>query len=206
MKKISLIVLSFITIICCLCACGNSSSQSTNNQPSTSNKTTASDVSENGSKSSQGDTVVVPNVVGKDVAEATKELEGLGLKVETTKSHYEKNPTTQDFYPDNYVIQQDIQQGTVMTNGSKISLTVNTNTDEWVYKVNEDKTITLISCAISRTPNNILRVPAKYDGHIVSRISADFILRQSAFSIIVSIPSGVQIEGEITTDNYEYYS
>ena len=61
MKKISLIVLSFITIICCLCACGNNSSQSTNNQPSTSNKTTASDVSKSGSKSSQNGIAVVSN-------------------------------------------------------------------------------------------------------------------------------------------------
>lgn len=206
MKKLILLLFTNITIIT-LSACGESIS---NNTTSTDNPTAQQSVttvsSENDNSITQNDTVAVPDVIGMNVDEAKAKLEGLGLIVETTKSHYEKNPTTQDFYPDNYVIQQDIQQGTVMTNGSKISLTVNTNTDEWVYKVNEDKTITLISCPISRTPNNILRVPAKYDGHIVSRISADFILRQSAFSTIVSIPSGVQIEGEITTDNYEYYS
>lgn len=61
MKKISLIVLSFITIICCFCSCGNNSSQNKDNKSSTSNKTNVSDISESGSKSSQSDTVVVPN-------------------------------------------------------------------------------------------------------------------------------------------------
>lgn len=197
--------MAFILIILAvsLMGCGGERTTTSKGNTNTSSDNSVASVQ---NTSGTSDTVVVPNVVGKDVAEATKELEGLGLTVETTKSHYEKNPTTQDFYPDNYVTQQDIQQGTVMTNGSKISLTVNTNTDEWAYKINEDKTITLTSCPISRTPNNILRVPTKYDGYVVSRISADFILRQSAFSTIVSIPSGVQIEGEITTDNYEYYS
>lgn len=61
MKKISLIALLLITIIYCLCSCGNSSSQSTNNKPSTSNKTTASDISESGSFILKNGIAVVSN-------------------------------------------------------------------------------------------------------------------------------------------------
>lgn len=71
MKKMSLIVLSFITIICCFCSCGNNSSQNKDNKSSTSNKTTASDISESGSKSSQGDTVVVPNEQPQQASESS---------------------------------------------------------------------------------------------------------------------------------------
>lgn len=61
MKKIFLPLFIIILTLCCFCSCGNNSSQNKDNKSSTSNKTNVSDISESGSKSSQGDTVVVPN-------------------------------------------------------------------------------------------------------------------------------------------------
>ena len=48
-------------MICCFCACGNNSSQSTDNKSSTSNKTTASDISESGSFILKNGIAVVSN-------------------------------------------------------------------------------------------------------------------------------------------------
>ena len=58
MRKTTCVLIT-LTLILCLSACGENSK--TVDQNSTTNKTTASDVSESGSKSAQGDTVVVPN-------------------------------------------------------------------------------------------------------------------------------------------------
>lgn len=197
MKKISLIVLSFITIICCLCACGNSSSQSTNNQPSTSNKTTASDVSESGSKSSQGDTVVVPNVVGMDKDEAVKKLEGLGLIVETGYKHLQKDQQ-RNLYLDNEVLEQSISAGTIVVPNTSISLTYNTNTEAYASEVKSDGTVNLSLLLLWRPDNDEILIPEYYDGKKVSSMSTALL-----FSIVTNeqirtrkilIPNDVIIE------------
>lgn len=60
MKKIFLPLFIIILTLCCLLsACGGNNK--TSNQNSTTNKTTASDVSESGSKSSQNGITVVSN-------------------------------------------------------------------------------------------------------------------------------------------------
>lgn len=197
MKKISLIVLSFITIICCLCACGNSSSQSTNNQPSTSNKTTASDVSESGSKSSQGDTVVVPNVVGMDKDGAVKKLEGLGLIVETGYKHLQKDQQ-RNLYLDNEVLEQSISAGTIVVPNTSISLTYNTNTEAYASEVKSDGTVNLSLLLLWRPDNDEILIPEYYDGKKVSSMSTALL-----FSIVTNeqirtrkilIPNDVIIE------------
>lgn len=70
MKKLISLSMTLILILC-LSACNSNSSQSKDNQSTSSNKTTASDVSESGSKSSQGDTVVVPNEQPQQASESS---------------------------------------------------------------------------------------------------------------------------------------
>lgn len=197
MKKISLIVLSFITIICCLCACGNSSSQSTNNQPSTSNKTTASDVSESGSKSSQGDTVVVPNVVGMDKDEAVKKLEGLGLIVETGYKHLQKDQQG-NLYLDNEVLEQSISAGAIVVPNTSISLTYNTNTEAYASEIKSDGTVNLSSLLLWRPDNDEILIPEYYDGKKVSSISTALLeiieIREQTRTRKILIPKNVAIE------------
>ena len=100
MKKIC--VLITLALILCLSACSKSKESQTQNKWGNNSSGEQSSTTQTEGAS---DTVVVPNVVGMNKDEAVKKLERLGLIVETTKSHYKKNPTTQDFYPDNYVIQ-----------------------------------------------------------------------------------------------------
>lgn len=212
MKKISLIVLSFITIICCLCACGNSSSQSTNNQPSTSNKTTASDVSESGSKSSQGDTVVVPNVVGKDVAEATKELEGLGLKYKPKFKRLQAKEFSGEniiYYDDNSVIEQSHKNGTVVVRGTEIEIVINQNISEMKYVINNDNTITFTKLGDTLYyPDRKFYIPKEYDGYKVSHVDSDmlndFLNTHTSFDFKYYIPQDVIINGSTSAEIIRY--
>lgn len=197
MKKISLIVLSFITIICCLCACGNSLSQNKDNKSSTSNKTTASDVSESGSKSSQGDTVVVPNVVGMNKDEAVKKLEGLGLIVETGYKHLQKDQQG-NLYPDDEILEQSINTGTIVAPNTSISLTYNTNTEAYASEIKSDGTVNLSSLLLWRPDNDEILIPKYYDGKKVSSISTALLeiieIREQTRTRKILIPKNVAIE------------
>ena len=212
MKKINLITLSLITIICCLCSCSTNSSQSKNDKSTSSNKTTASDVSESGSKSSQGDTIVVPNVVGMDKDEAIKKLEELGLKVETETKHLtykDNNNTSLGFYDDGYVLEQDSKTGTVMAKGSTVNLTYNSNTSQFKYKVNEDGTITLTDFSrIKKENNKSIILPKDYDGYVVSTIEAGIFERLLPYATTsnykILVPRGIIINNSSNTP-VEFY-
>lgn len=187
--------------MCCLLSACDKSNKTTN-QNSTANKTTASDVSESGSKYSQGDTVVVPNVVGMDKDEAIKKLEKLGLKVETETKHLtykDNNNTSLGFYDDGYVLEQDSKAGTVMVKGSAVKLTYNSNTSQFKYKVNEDGTITIIKWTKTflNDENNFVIIPKEYDGYKVTSIDNYFWeqcdnKKRQINNLQVKIPQGVE--------------
>ncbi len=196
MKKISLIVLSFITIICCLCACGNSSSQSTDNKPSTSNKTTASDVSESGSKSSQGDTVVVPNVVGMNKDEAVKKLEGLGLIVEVEKKYPNKDEEITKLKAGS-VVEQNPSKTTKCKKNSTIKIGALSLDSEFSYETNQDGTISIYNAYFWGKENGAYIIPKEYNGFKVTKVYIDtltmnyFLSNQS----IIKVPNEVEILG-----------
>ena len=198
MKKFLSAILVLLLALC-ISGCNN-----TNNDTNSAGKT-----NKNTQSNTETDTVVVPNVVGMDKDEAVKLLEGMGLEVELKKYHYQKDPDTQDFYPDNYVLEQDTQSGTVMTKNSKIKLTINSNTDKWNYTKNDDGTITITSISVIRTPDDITHIPAEYEGFVVSKVSANIINFEGERSkllydnkINVIIPKTVEIEGTTEYNNY----
>lgn len=211
MKKIFLPLFIITLTMCCLLSACDKSNKTTN-QNSTANKTTASDVSESGSKYSQGDTVVVPNVVGMDKDEAIKKLEKLGLKVETETKHLtykDNNNTSLGFYDDGYVLEQDSKTGTVMAKGSTVNLTYNSNTSQFKYKVNKDGTITLTDFSrIKKEDNKSIILPKDYDGYIVSTIEAGIFERLLPYAVTsnykILVPHGIIINNSSNTP-VEFY-
>ena len=197
MKKIFLPLFIIILTLCCLCSCGYNSSQNKENQTSTSNKTTASDVSESGSKSSQGDTVVVPNVVGINKDEAVKKLEGLGLIVETGYKHLQKDQQG-NLYLDNEVLEQSIRAGTIVAPNTSISLTYNTNTEAYASEIKSDGTVNLSSLLLWHPDNDEILIPEYYDGKKVSSISTALLeiieIREQTRTRKILIPKNVAIE------------
>lgn len=182
MKKTFLPLFIIILTMCCLLsACGENNK--TSNQNSTTNKTTASDVSESGSKSSQGDTVVVPNVVGMNKDEAVKKLEGLGLIVETGYKHLQKDQQG-NLCPDNEILEQSINTGTIVAPNTSISLTYNINTEAYASNIKPDGTVNLSLLLLWRPDTDEILIPEYYDGKKVSSIST---------SILISIDTNEQI-------------
>ncbi len=204
MKKTISILITALFVIG-LCSCGGNNK--TSNQNSTANKTTASDVSESGSKSSQNtDTVVVPNVVGMNVDVATKELEELGLVVESepvykayVRRHQEYiladigTVTEQEKYDNNYIILYYQEKG-----------------NRFEYTENQDNTITL-GAATSYNPNEEFIIPAFYKNKKVVALSTEcvgFLNRISEeFNIpAIKIPEGVIVQSNIECNNIIYYN
>lgn len=125
MKKFISIIIT-LALILCLSACGKNNKSTKQN--STTNKTTASDVSENGSKSSQGDTVVVPDVVG-DSSNNTTSRPSNDKTNNPNANYFEKqNKSTSESSPP-----QNIKDNSSTTNNSTINQTdqsENRNTEE----------------------------------------------------------------------------
>lgn len=206
MKKIFLPLFIIILTLCCFCSCGNNSSQNKDNKSSTSNKTNASDISESGSKSSQGDTVVVPNVVGMNKDEAVKKLEGLGLIVETGYKHLQKDQQG-NLYPDDEILEQSISAGTIVASNTSISLTYNINTEAYASNVKPDGTVNLDLLLLWRPDTDEILIPEYYDGKKVSSISTSILISIDVNEQIrtrkILIPKDVIIEDGASVEDFK---
>lgn len=209
MKKIFLPLFIIILTLCCLLsACGENNK--TSNQNSTT-KNSDSSVASVQNTSGASDTVVVPNVVGKDVAEATKELERLGLKVKNTYKILQVKEIVggeATYYDNNIVIDQSHKKGTIVVNGTEIELTVN-QWNEFIYDVNDNNTITLTGLGNSLYyPNKQLYIPKEYNGYKVYCIKSDLLNSKQADTwgnaITYLIPTDVIIDGETSVEIIRY--
>lgn len=179
-----------------LSAC-NKNNKSTNQSTSSySNKTTASNISESGSKLSQGDTVVVPDVVGKDIAEATKELEGLDLKVEVEKKYPNKDEEITKLKARS-VVEQNPSKTTKCEKNSTIKIGVLSLDSEFSYEKNQDGTISIYNAYFWGKENGKYIIPKEYNGFKVTKVYIDTLTMNYFLSnqAIIKVPNEVEILG-----------
>lgn len=209
MKKFFSIIIT-LALILCLSACGKNNKSTKQN--STTNKTTASDVSESGSKSSQGDTVVVPNVVGMNKDEAVNELEEMGLKYKLKSKRLQVKEFSGEniiYYDDDSVIEQSHKNGTVVVRGTEIEIVINQNVSEMKYIINNDNTITFTELGNTLYyPDKKFFIPKEYDGYKVSHVNSDmlndFLNTHTSFDLKFYVPQDVIINGSTTAEIIRY--
>ena len=203
MKKCLIIILS-LAIIFCFVGCSD-------NKNSNSKSSTSAVSADKTSNASDGDTVVVPNVVGMNKDEAIKKLEELGLKVEIEIEHlmHKDNNPLNDFEPDLAVVKQDIKQGVVVTKGTAIAITYNSMTDGFKYIIDEDQSITLTECYTWLPVSESVTIPKEYEGYLVKSVNSSvtdiiWTLKDNYKVNTIKIPKGVNIIGE-TRAHITYY-
>ena len=210
MKKIFLPLFIIILTLCCLLsACGKNNK--TSNQNSTT-KNSDSSVASVQNTSGASDTVAVPNVVGKDVAEATKELEGLGLKYKPKFKRLQAKEFSGEniiYYDDNSVIEQSHKNGTVVVRGTEIEIVINQNISEMKYVINNDNTITFTKLGDTLYyPDRKFYIPKEYDGYKVSHVDSDmlndFLNTHTSFDFKYYIPQDVIINGSTSAEIIRY--
>lgn len=208
MKKINILFLAFTILMFSLTGCGGERTTTSKGNTNTSSDSSVASVQ---NTSGASDTVVVPNVVGKDIAEATKELEGLGLKVKNTYKILQVKEIVggeATYYDNNIVIDQSHKKGTIVVNGTEIELTVN-QWNEFIYDVNDNNTITLTGLGNSLYyPNKQLYIPKEYNGYKVYCIKSDLLNSKQADTwgnaITYLIPTDVIIDGETSVEIIRY--
>lgn len=198
MKRILCTILVLL-IALCICGCDKPSDEEIKNKDNIDNSQSNTDSRNN----DENDTVVVPNVVGMDIDEATKVLEEAGLKVEIETEHlvHKDNDPLSDFEPDRIVIKQDTKQGIIITKGSLIEVTFNSMTDGFKYKINPDQSITLTECYTWLPINETVTIPKEYDGYLVQSVDSSvtdiiWLLKDLYKVTTIKIPTGVDIIGD----------
>lgn len=196
MKKVILLLITALLIFT-LCACGKDNSSS---NVKTGEKTV-----------SQSGTVAVPNVVGMDKNEAVKKLEELGLNVKINYKHcVTKENDDFTFLPDKSVLEQSVQPDGIIKKSAVVTLTVQTLTDKFETRENEDGTVTLVERKSNvNFSNGKCVIPKIYEDKKVSKIYAAVVNEIYLWNEIpsdkllpvktVEIPKGIEIIGKIET-------
>ena len=202
MKKISM---AFILIILAvsLMGCGGERTTTSKGNTNTSSDNSVASVQ---NTSGASDTVMVPNVVGMNKDEAVKKLEGLGLIVETGYKHLQKDQQG-NLYPDDEILEQSINAGTIVAPNTSISLTYNINTEAYASNVKSDGTVNLGLLLLWRPDTDEILIPEYYDGKKVSSISTSILISIDVNEQIrtrkVLIPKDVVIEDGASVEDFK---
>lgn len=192
-----------------LTGCGGERTTTSKDNTNTSSDSSVASVQ---NTSGASDTVVVPNVVGEDVAEATKELEGLGLKYKPKFKRLQAKEFSGEniiYYDDNSVIEQSHKNGTVVVRGTEIEIVINQNISEMKYVINNDNTITFTKLGDTLYyPDRKFYIPKEYDGYKVSHVDSDmlndFLNTHTSFDFKYYIPQDVIINGSTSAEIIRY--
>lgn len=211
MKKLFSLTLTIILTLSlfALTACGGGKADKTSSDKAIGSSASAPQSDTKGESESQPETVVVPNVVGMNVDEATKVLEDLKLSPVIEYLHYVDKSGRRYYDYDNLeedglVLKQDIPEGTICAPFSIFKMEVNSNTNPWEYTKNENGTITLNKCVHGHVEDGKITVPTKYEEYIVESVTANAIndlLNRLSPSVRIVIPTGVEILGDVKADN-----
>ena len=224
MKKLICILCAIIFTLS-LAACGNEGQPTgkTASSPKTesaANEETSSKTPESKTESaSNGETssktpgtVIVPNVIGMNKDKAIKELEVLGLNVETEIRHWGRkgNKSTGEYEDDLIIVEQDLKEGVVVIPDTTISITINSRTNRWEYTSNSDGTITLTHCMQFHLTDECLQIPKTYENKVVFGVTSQAIQEIIEDKNIIlyqkiKVPNEVNIIGEKITTDIEYY-
>lgn len=197
MKKFISIIIT-LTLCCLLSACSKNQDSQVQNKDDNNSSGNQNSISQTGSADlSNNASVTVPNVVGMNKDEAKKELEDLGLNVETGYKHLQKDQQG-NLYLDDEVLEQSISAGTIVAPNTSISLTYNTNTEAYASEIKSDGTVNLSSLLLWRPDNDEILIPEYYDGKKVSSISTALLeiieIREQTRTRKILIPKNVAIE------------
>lgn len=201
-----LMVVVVICIISTLSACSGSTKSnnatSTDSQTEQQSATTVS--SENDNSIAQNGNVVVPNVTRININDAKQKLSELNLIPAIEYVHYvDKNGKRCNDYDnledDGLVLKQDISEGTICAPYSVITLTVNSNTDEYMVEKHDGNNIIVKSVHAHCVDNNVT-IPTEYLGEKIYGITAEA-LDDLAHRIggRVIVPNSIMIIGNPTS-------
>ena len=197
--------MAFILIILAvsLMGCGGERTTTSKGNTNTSSDNSVASVQ---NTSGASDTVMVPNVVGMNKDEAVKKLEGLGLIVETGYKHLQKDQQG-NLYPDDEILEQSINAGTIVAPNTSISLTYNINTEAYASNVKSDGTVNLGLLLLWRPDTDEILIPEYYDGKKVSSISTSILISIDVNEQIrtrkVLIPKDVVIEDGASVEDFK---
>ena len=185
MKKCLIIILS-LSIISCFVGCSDNQNSTTKNSDSS--------VASVQNTSGASDTVVVPNVVGKDVAEATKELEKLELAVELVSKNQLLLKDEFKKYNIGEIYEQSIKAGTMCKKNTNLILYYVSDEPEFEYITNADNTICLVLLSVYSAESKTITIPSNYDNFKVAEINLTNI--QLGADYTLKIPKNIRITGD----------